>query len=91
MKLLLAIEQHVTTVAQHCRHLFRLADESPAGPQHSLSSAMALEWPWSYPDQFTVESGGDAFKTGRVTGTLVHLLKCCPYISTNVENESGRN
>ena len=47
---------------------------------------VALELHFS---QSTVESGGDASKTGRVTGTIVQLLKSCPYISSIVdENDS---
>ena len=41
---------------------------------------MALEWPWSYASQSTLESGGDALKTGRMTGALVQCPKSCPYI-----------
>ena len=62
-----------------------------------LPSATALEWPWSYPVQSTVEFGGNALKTGRVTGALVQCPKVCQYISQIkiAENESqalsGRN
>ena len=50
---------------------------------------MALEWPWSYPGQSTVESGGNALKTGCVTGALVKCTKGCPYISRIIgETES---
>ena len=56
---------------------------------------MALEWPWSYPGQITVEFWGDALKTGRVTGALVQCPKLCKYISQIAENEyqalSGRD
>ena len=40
---------------------------------------MDLGWTWSYPGQSRVESGGDALKTGRVTGTLVQVSKLFPY------------
>ena len=82
------------TTAQCCRHLYRLADEKPAGPRRFLPSAMALEWPWSYRGQSTVESGGGVLKTGRVAGTLVTIFEMVPiYLPifqqlTIVENES---
>ena len=75
-KLLLAIEIHVQP--QRCRRLCRLGDESQAGPRRFPPSAMALEWPWSYPGQSTVESEDDALKTGRVTGALVQCPKFVP-------------
>ena len=84
MKLLLVIEVHVTTAAFLCR----LADEGPGGSRRFLSKAMALEWPWSYPGQSTVEFWGGALKTSRVTGALVQCPKLCQYISQIAENES---
>ena len=41
---------------------------------------MALEWPWSYHGQSTLESGGDALKTGRMTGALLQCPQSCPYV-----------
>ena len=46
------------------------------------------KWPWGYPGQSLVESGGDALKTGRVTGALVQCPQLCPYISRIAEIES---
>ena len=70
-----------------CVSRIGLADESPAGHRHFLSSAMALQWPWSYPGQSNLESGGDALKTGRVTSALVQCPKLCPCISPEVVPE----
>ena len=42
---------------------------------------MAAEWPRSYLGQSTVESEGDALKTGHMTGTLKQCPKLCPYIN----------
>ena len=81
--------------ARSCSHVFhpklcpcisriRLAVESPASPQRFFSPVMALERPRGFPDQPTVEPGGDVLKTGRVTGALVQCPKLCPCISPEV-------
>ena len=73
MKLLLAIEQHVTTAA--------LSPPLPArgresSPRRFFPSAMALEWSWSYPGHSTVESGGDVLKTGMPEIVPVYFTIC---------------
>ena len=57
---------------------------SRTGVQQAMGASSHQPWPWSYPGQSTVESGGDALKTGRVTDALVQCPKLCPCISPEV-------
>ena len=47
---------------------------------------VGFERPWSCPGHPTVESGGDAFKTGRVTDALVQCPMLCPIYFTKCCN-----
>ena len=81
MKLLLAIEVHVTTTALSSPLPARVLGSSRPSTLPVLPVAMALKSPWNYPGQSTVEFGGGALKTGRVAGALVQCPKLCQYIS----------
>ena len=85
MKLLLAIEQHVTAAAALSPPLPGRGREY-SRPSTIPSITMDLEGPWGYPGQSTVESGSDVLKAGSVTGTLLQSVENVPVVSTSVEN-----